>query len=286
MYFRKVVVGIDGSPPSLAALHWAAQEARRHGSDLDVLMAYLPSGRTEAAVEAADDAAELVVESAVAEAHRIAPKLRVRGRARLGLPVPTLLRAGDRASLLVVGGRGGESAASVLAGSVTVRVATRATCPVVVVRGRSDDGAGPIVVGTNGSAPADFATGLAFQEASRRGCPLKVVSAYHEPLAARPTVLPTPNYDPAWYQAGRHADLVTSTEGWRDKYPDVAVDHLVVPGGAAATLAACSRRARLVVVGNRGHRAGTELLLGSVGLHLMHHAECPVLIARPHPHER
>jgi nucleotide-binding universal stress UspA family protein len=142
------------------------------------------------------------------------------------------------------------------------------------------------VVGTDGSAAADFATGLAFQEASRRGCPLSVVSTYHEPLAARPAVLPTPNYDPGWYQAGRYADLVALTEGWRGKYPDVAVKYIVAPRGAAATLVARSRNAQLVVVGNRGHGAGTELLLGSVGLHLMHHAECPVLIARPHPHER
>jgi nucleotide-binding universal stress UspA family protein len=289
---NKIVVGIDGSGPSLAALRWAAREAQRHGADLDILMAYLPpapgplGALTEEHMEAADDAAESAVAAAVAEARRVAAKIRVHGKPRLGIPVLTLIRAGDRAGMLVVGSRGGGGFASLLAGSVSVAVATRATCPIAVVRGRSDDHTGPVVVGVDGSASSDFATGLAFEEATRRGCSLTVVHAYHEPLAVRSATLPSPHYDPDRYQAGQYADLVASTDGWRSKYPDVAVDHMAVPGGAARTLVGCSRRARLVVVGNRDHRAGGELLLGSVGLQLMQHAECPVLIARPRHDDR
>jgi nucleotide-binding universal stress UspA family protein len=42
-----------------------------------------------------------------------------------------------------------------------------------------------------------------------------------------------------------------------------------------------SSTAQLVIVGTRGHGGFAGLLLGSVGLQLLHHAECPVLIARP-----
>jgi nucleotide-binding universal stress UspA family protein len=55
--------------------------------------------------------------------------------------------------------------------------------------------------------------------------------------------------------------------------------------GAAAALVEASKRARHVVVGSRGHGVIAGTLLGSAGLQLLqllHHARCPVYIARDH----
>ena len=67
---------------------------------------------------------------------------------------------------------------------------------------------------------------------------------------------------------------------WRDKYPKVPVEALVTRDSPARVLVGVSRTARLVVVGSHGHGAVAGTLLGSVGSQLLHHADCPVLIAR------
>ena len=74
--------------------------------------------------------------------------------------------------------------------------------------------------------------------------------------------------------------LTEDIAAWRDKYPDVEVEAVVVEGHAAGVLTDLSGSAQLVVVGTRGHGGFAGLLLGSVSLQLLHHAHCPVLIAR------
>jgi len=64
------------------------------------------------------------------------------------------------------------------------------------------------------------------------------------------------------------------------RYPGVAIEQVVARGNAAEVLVGMSRSAQLVVVGTRGHGGFPGLLLGSVGLRLIHHADCPVLLAR------
>jgi nucleotide-binding universal stress UspA family protein len=55
---------------------------------------------------------------------------------------------------------------------------------------------------------------------------------------------------------------------------------MVTEGSAARILMERSHEAHLVVVGTRSRDGFEGLLLGSVGLQLLHHADCPVLIAR------
>ena len=40
--WKRIVVGVDGSPASRTALEWAGDEAVHHGSELVVLTAWLP----------------------------------------------------------------------------------------------------------------------------------------------------------------------------------------------------------------------------------------------------
>ena len=197
-----------------------------------------------------------------------------------GSPVAVLDAAATDGSLIVVGSRGHGDFASLLLGSTSLQLATHAGAPVVVVRGNAEADSGPVIVGADGSPGAEPALGLAFDEAAARGCTLMAVRGFHEPVPRRGRRVEPVDVNGTRLRAAELASLRDAIGPWREKYPDVPVQPLVVRGDAASVLVAMSSAARLVVVGTRGHGGFAGLLLGSVGQKLLHHAHCPVLIAR------
>ena len=281
-----VVVGVDGSQASWRALRWATTEARRRGSRLRIVAAYRTpwqpadfGGGVDVEAIALSHAEELVDEM-VAMARRAAPRIVVDGLTVCGSPVPVLDAAATNGSLIVVGSRGHGDFASLLLGSTSLQLATHACAPVVVVRGNAEADAGPVIVGADGSPGAEPALGLAFDEAAVRGCTVMAVRAYHVPVPRFGQHVEPVDFDGTRLCAAELASVRDWVGPWREKYPDVAVQTLVVCGDAASVLVAMSSAAQMVVVGTRGHGGFTGLLLGSVGQKLLHHAHCPVLIAR------
>jgi nucleotide-binding universal stress UspA family protein len=282
----EIIVGVDGSPASRTALRWAATDAVRRTSERVVVHVYdwrvvgarAPIGGASAA-DARSRAAALG-ESAGAAARSFAPGVNVRGEAVLGSTGPTLVSASANAGLVVVGSRGHGGFASLLLGSVSQQVATHAAGPVVVVRGRPDIAAGPIVVGVDGSQAANHALGVGFEEAVARGTSVVAIRVYTP--AQPPWGADVAPHVEDWEErkAYEHQILLDDIAQWKDKYPDVAVEAVVTAGHPAEVLTGVSSTAQLVVVGTRGHGGFTGLLLGSVGLQLLHHADSPVLIAR------
>jgi nucleotide-binding universal stress UspA family protein len=138
---QRIAVGVDGSPASLAALRWAARRARRSSAALIAVMAWhwvpeysvFPYGPSED--DAERDAAELL-DRAVGRL----PALRCTRMIDQGHPTDVLLDVADEVDLLVVGSTGTGSFRNQLLGSVSQRVAQRASCPVVVVHEADGDG--------------------------------------------------------------------------------------------------------------------------------------------------
>lgn len=284
-----VVVGVDGSAPSLAALRWAATEARYRKAALQILLAYhwrFPGARllaTHGVAEAIYEQTNQVVEEAVALARKTAPDVDVRGFAVFGHPAPVLLEAAYQAVATVVGHRGHGGFARLLLGSVAMQVAAHAPGPVVVVRGRTEPAIEPVVVGVDGSPAADVALDAAFAAASARDVGLVVARAFPDARRADATSVTPPGHDPATFLAAQRDELVAHVGRWRDRYPLVPVEHEILPGDATDVLTTLSLRAQLVVVGSRGRGGFTQLTLGSVSQQLIQHTDCPVLIARGRP---
>lgn len=142
-----------------------------------------------------------------------------------------------------------------------------------------------VVVGVDGSPGARTALVLALREAARRGAVLDVVAAYPVTLVWTSGVpLDVPNRDAVRDDTERRAQELVD-EVVRSEFPagvpGSAVDVRVVAaeGRPVPVLVSAAEGADLLVVGSRGRGGMRSALLGSVALHCLSHAPCPVLIA-------
>ena len=141
--WKRIVVGVDGSPASRTALEWAGDEAVRHGSELVVLTAWLPvppplAGTsstlpTHGLTDAGETAKELLM-AAVRDVLGEDPPVLVQPQVKEGSAAKLLMDFSEDADLLVVGSSGHGGFAGMLLGSVSQHVTAHAKCTVVVVR--------------------------------------------------------------------------------------------------------------------------------------------------------
>lgn len=138
----RIVVGVDGSAPSRAALDWAIEEAKLRSSKLDVVVSWnhpvmaaaepiiVPMPDTEALVQSAKSTAlEMANHCGLVNSG-----LDYEIRTPEGRPGEELVHCADGADLLVVGSYGSSALKELIVGSVSNYCAHHSTCPVVLVR--------------------------------------------------------------------------------------------------------------------------------------------------------
>jgi nucleotide-binding universal stress UspA family protein len=134
----QIVVGVDGSPHSIAALRWSLDQAASRGGSVTAVLAWqVPF----VSIPGAFDRAELEQgyrEFLISTVSEVAPAPQV--------PLDTVLAEGDpaqslvtaaadaAADLLVLGIRGRSPIAGLMMGSVSQACAASASCPVVLVK--------------------------------------------------------------------------------------------------------------------------------------------------------
>ena len=139
-----IIVGVDGSDSSRAALHWAYDEAAHHGASLTVVSTWnppaLPMTPPYGALPPEDyggqprkEALDLLDRFTSALVPRT-PAVDVRTSVEEGNPAAVLIERSKEADLLVVGSRGHGGFKGMLLGSVSQHLVAHSDCPVVVVR--------------------------------------------------------------------------------------------------------------------------------------------------------
>lgn len=277
-WYRGIVVGVDGSAESMAAVDWAALTADRHGARLTVLGAYVtPPGRlvTTMGVNIADLRADAryAVERAVARLDGARPGGRmVEQRIVLGSPAYMLAQRSRSCDLVVVGRRGLGAWDRAVLGSVSGALAASAPGPVAVVPAGAGTGdPNRIVVGVSGD-DAGPQLEMAFAEAQQRSCPVEVVHVLEpDPLAefGGPSAVRS--------EAVRE-DVADQVARWSEKYP--TVNHTVAfrSGNAAEALLQQLSPDDLVVVGGREHSPVIGRIRYSVPDAVLRRSPCPVIV--------
>lgn len=276
-----MVVGVDGSPHSDAAVGWAAAYASLTHRPLLIVSAIGELALGEMLFDPTEARhlrrifARRVGDAALVLARRSAPQLPMATLTPNGDPREALIDLSAQAAMVVVGTRGHGPVTSLILGSVSVAVSAHAQSPVAIVRPREQPGAG-IVVGVSGDGSDEAAVQFAADLASAQAASLDAVHA--------------------WRIEGMLLDGVTHTErseirtrhdrmlkkalcGLDEKYPDVRLQTHLAEGGPVEALVHWSRTADVVVVGSRG-RSSTVGLIGSVSRAVAEHAHSTVVVVR------
>lgn len=282
---RGLVVGVDGSAASNAAVAWAARDAAMRNVPLTLvhmLSTYVPTFPQiplpgGVAVWQEDNGRQVLEEAAKFARDSAGRAVEIATELKSSPPIPTLVKLSEDAHMVVVGSRGRGAVGRVLLGSVSSGVLRGAVCPVVIVPADQpeirDDA--PVLVGIDGSPASELATAIAFDEASRRGVDLRAVHAWSDV-----EVLDLEGLDRPALEVESEQILAERLAGWQERYPDVAVQRLVVCDRPARELVNQSKSAQLVVLGSRGRGGIARMLLGSVSNAVVHSVHTPIIVAR------
>jgi nucleotide-binding universal stress UspA family protein len=141
-----------------------------------------------------------------------------------------------------------------------------------------------IVVGIDGSDPANEALRWAIAEARLRSAMLTIVHAWEFPTvvnawAVEPFIV-------AGMEEAARAILDGAIAAARHENPDLDIEGRLVHGSPAVVLLGAASGADVVVVGARGLGGFAGLMLGSVGRQVAHHSSRPVAIIHPRRADR
>ncbi|MGY3205923.1 universal stress protein [Streptomyces sp. TE5632] len=286
-----ITVGLDGSPESLAAARWAADEAEHRKLTLRLLHAWpmLAPEPTEVPSEIDQNYwAKRLVHNAQAELQKHHPGLAIVGNLVADEAQDALLHAASESEMTVLGSRGLELVESYFLGDISMPVAARAEGPVVLVRAKTraevqpaaPGGTGDVVVALKLHGPCNNLLRFAFTTAAARGALLRAVNGQALPVHAYvPWGVDHDVAEGIAQDARKQLDQVLHP--WREKYPQVEVaDSIGLESPARAVLRAAGS-AGLLVVGRRRHHRAPAPRLGPVAHAAIHHARCPVAVV-PH----
>jgi len=283
--YDTIVVGVDGSDRNHAACAWAFHEADETKKKL-VLVAGnnglpvplpIPRFSADYTIDYSQHETREMLQRVRRQLKSYAPAPTATFLVESGKPADILLRAAEKADLVVVGKRGLGAVKRMLVGSTSIAVAGRSHVPVVVVPDewvQTDRTTAPIVVGVDAASRDEAVLEFAFQRARDRGVPLVAVHAWQIPQIY--------NWSPEdieRWTAAASSDLDVKLKPVSDRHADVSVVRVHQPGKPAIALLDAGDAAQLIVLGRHTrpeHPGG--FAFGSTTRGVLHYSTCPVAV--------
>jgi Universal stress protein UspA and related nucleotide-binding proteins len=278
MNIQKIVVGVDGTAPSRAAVHWACNEAAATGAAL-VLAQVLDDDWVTISSRMLDelraDSARLI-EHEREYARGVAPSLQIGTQVLRGRAMTELARLSDDTTLIVVGTHKSGFHYGRASGSRSLQLANLTTGPIAVVPESAVRFRSGIVVGVDPSPAGLGAIDFAAEEAARRGTELTLVRASTVPLPLGFGDDERQDWEARTDQSARKT-LASAVERARKACPTATIRSRVVRRPAGAALNELARTAEMLVIGD-SRRNGPRGTLGSVAYDVLLNLTSPTIV--------
>lgn len=276
---RPIVVGVDDSASARDAAMWAADLAALWKAPLCLTHVVNRAGTVSTPTTPP------WLREMGSAAHR-AGATPTTTELRYGAPIDQLLTQSRQARLLALGSYGDHGWSGLLAGPTALPLLAESACPLAVVRGANPGvpppRSGPVVVGVDetlaGARALQFAAHLANISEHRHLVAVHTYSQLGRDLTGHPRKLDT---DPTELsRRGAHM-LQQRLRPLLHQYPELNVQHHVLPDTPLRALLNQAKQAWLLVVGQRRTRPNTEPPVGSTSRGLIEFAPCPVVVIPP-----
>jgi nucleotide-binding universal stress UspA family protein len=273
-----VLVAVDGSPSSGAALDWALERAARASARLRLVTVVWTGHASFTFDSEVEPLYEKVLADASERARSAVEAIDVSTTMMHGVPLSELVHESQGASMLVLGTDKSSRMAGLVYGTLPLRVAARAHCPVVVVpRAWEPRTSAPVVLGVGDEEPSPEAADFAAREALVRGTRLELLHVW-----ASSPIYPVPvrQYVGHLHESIHHwhEEVVSeAAAAIRGAFPELEVTERLVEGPRIPHLIEEGERAQLLVVGRRGG-IFRGLVLGSAAHDVLMNPPCPVAV--------
>ena len=267
---ESIVVGYDGSPPSRAAVDWAARRAARDDCRVEIV-------RVRTATPALDPGEDPDVVEAEMRVRDIAPHAEVTGLSVSGRMPGALIDAAAQADVLVIGIQRNHPIKAALKGWRSLRLAAQSGVPTVVVPEAWTPVDGGVLVGVDDDDSSNSAIARGAAEAVAEGLPLTLLHAWLMPVPSLegPDALVAPH---AENRRLHGAILEAARVVVVGAHPDLEVRTALVEDNPASALLTRAAHHSLLVIGT--HRRGIleGAFIGSVGQDVLVEAAAPVFV--------
>ncbi len=281
---KAIVVGVNGSEGSEAALAWALERAARH--KLPVIAVHAVDDRWMSPEfqyhELIRESGMELLQSVQVSATQLAPDVSVDTQLRHGSGGSVLREVSKEAALVVVGGHNKRWMDGGPMTDRALQVVAASESPVAVIPLKRPAGARGVVVGVDGSEESLQAVAFAAAEADLDGEELTVVLAFKQPARWVEKRLPSSGLAESMVEEDRIV-LSESVAGLAEKYPDLVVhQRLEANTEPVKALVDIAAQAKLLVIGSRGRGGFSRTVLGSTAHAVLLNVPCPTIVTRVH----